>query len=231
MALREPTISNMVDRFLKKLHLQSMAGMITQMGAEFHGYGGFPSLQVLYLNRIMPRLPRIQKLKISIFSGSLLSCVGRLTSLSVLKVENMNDMSSFPSGCIRNLTSLKQLEIRKCRQLQSLPGDELQYLEMLRSMIIENCDNLASFPSEVGRLNSPCFLQFLTICGVVKSNVTFVDWDSDYGYEAVKQPYCIGRKRSPSLSQSSVLTTQSEVALPGSYSSNHSDWPDEALVF
>ncbi|KAG6515952.1 hypothetical protein ZIOFF_026401 [Zingiber officinale] len=151
-------------------------------------------------------------------------------------------------------------------------------------------------------------------CPGYDSSSFSMEWDSDYGYEAVKQPYCIGRKRSgacasdqerkkgvpwteeehkrfllglkkygkgdwrnisrnfvitrtptqvashaqkyfirlnsggkdkrrssihdittanlpdnrpPSPSQSSVLTTQL-VSLPGPYSTNHSDWPDEA---
>ncbi|KAG6498154.1 putative disease resistance protein RGA3 [Zingiber officinale] len=177
-------------QFLKKLDLHSMYG-ITQMGAEFHGYGGFPSLQELRLTwmdnldqwseahgvgalfpvlqrvkiihcpklKSMPMLPTIQHLEISYCCGSILSCIGRLTSLSFLKAAEINDMTSFPSGCIRNLISLTELKIIECRQLQSLPGDEMQHLEMLRSLTIEKCDNLASFPSEVGRLSSLCFLR------------------------------------------------------------------------
>ncbi|XP_042378692.1 putative disease resistance protein RGA4 [Zingiber officinale] len=177
-------------QFLKKLCLRSMADF-TQMGAEFYGYRGFPSLQELFLYEMnnleewseshgvvelfpklqslkilgcrklksMPRLPRIQHLDISCCSGSILSCIGGLTSLSVLQVEKMNDMTSLPSGWIRNLTSLTELQIKGCRQLQSLPGDEMQYLEMLRSLTIEQCYNLASFPSKVGRLSSLCFLR------------------------------------------------------------------------
>ncbi|KAG6502055.1 hypothetical protein ZIOFF_041942 [Zingiber officinale] len=177
-------------QFLKKLSLGHMNG-ITQMVAEFHGHGGFPSLQELYLRgmynleewsvahcvdelfpllqtlkisecpklKSMPRLPTIQHLEISCCSESLLSCIGKLTSLSVLRVDGMGNMTSLPSGCIRNLTSLTELQIILCRQLQSLPGDEMQYLQMLRSLTIEGCYNLASFPLEVGRLNSLCFLR------------------------------------------------------------------------
>ncbi|XP_074582232.1 putative disease resistance protein RGA4 [Curcuma longa] len=177
-------------QFLKKLCLQSMAG-ITQMGADFHGYRGFPSLQELCLScmydleewleshdddelfpslqrlqvdfctelKSMPRLPRIQELEISYCSGSILSYIGRLTSLSILRVKEMHDMTSLPSGCIRNLTSLTELEITDCRQLQYLPGDELQYPKMIRSLTIERCDKLASFPSKVRHLSSLCFLR------------------------------------------------------------------------
>ncbi|KAG6511959.1 putative disease resistance protein RGA1 [Zingiber officinale] len=179
-------------QFLKKLRLRSIAD-ITHIGAEFHGYGGFPSLQELFLHEMdnleewsseshvvdqlfpvlqklwiskcpklesMPRLPRVQELTISYFSGSLLSCLRRLTSLHVLKVNNKDDMTSLPSGCIRSLTSLRELEIIECRELQSLPGDEILYLEMLRSLTIERCNNLASFLSEVGRrLSSLRFLR------------------------------------------------------------------------
>ncbi|XP_074582258.1 disease resistance protein RGA2-like [Curcuma longa] len=183
-------------KFLKELDLEYMAN-ITQMGAEFHGYGGFPSLQVLRLNQMdnleewseshvvdqsfpllqklwifscpnlksMPRFPRIQELAISCCSESILSCIGRLTSLSVLKVNNMDDITSLPSGCIGNLTSLTELEIRECRQLQSLAGDEMQSLEMLRSLTIENCPSMILQPEElVEILNSVDKLQ-MHICG------------------------------------------------------------------
>ncbi|KAG6498153.1 hypothetical protein ZIOFF_046062 [Zingiber officinale] len=179
-------------QFLKKLDLKFISD-ITHMGAEFHGYRGFPSLRELCLARMnnleewseyhgvheffpklhllqvsdccklksMPRLPRIQELVISCCNGSLLSCVGRMTSLSVLKVSQMYNMTSLPSGCIRNLTSLTELKITNCIELQSLPGDEMQRLEMLRLLTIERCYNLASFPSEVGRLSSLCSLRLL----------------------------------------------------------------------
>ncbi|XP_042401479.1 uncharacterized protein LOC121991551 [Zingiber officinale] len=173
-------------QFLKKLRLCIMNDIFTQMGAEFHGHGGFPSLRELSLSSIynleewsesdgvdqlfpllqklrilrcpklksMPRFPKIQELEISYCSESLLSCIGRLSSLSVLKVEDMNDMTSLPSGCIRNLTCLKKLKITECGRLQSLPGDEMQHLEMMRSLTIYSCNNLSSFPSEVERLRS-----------------------------------------------------------------------------
>ncbi|KAG6502063.1 putative disease resistance protein RGA3 [Zingiber officinale] len=179
-------------QFLKKLDLKFISD-ITHMGAEFHGYRGFPSLRELCLTRMnnleewseyhgvheffpklhllqvsdccklksMPRLPRIQELVISCCNGSLLSCIGRMTSLSVLKVSHMYNMTSLPSGCIRNLTSLTELKITNCIELQSLPGDEMQHLEMLRLLTIERCYNLASFPSEVGRLSSLCSLRLL----------------------------------------------------------------------
>ncbi|XP_042384167.1 disease resistance protein RGA2-like isoform X2 [Zingiber officinale] len=117
--------------------------------------------------KCMPRLPRIQELSISYCSGSLLSCVERLTSLSVLKVDGFNGMTSLPSGCIRNLTSLTELQISNCGQLQSLPGDEMQYLKMLRSLTIQMCDNLTSFPSEVGRLSSLCFLRISECTNII----------------------------------------------------------------
>ncbi|KAG6502054.1 hypothetical protein ZIOFF_041941 [Zingiber officinale] len=184
-------------QFLQKLYINFMDD-ISRIGAEFHGYRGFPSLQKLYLNMMgnleewleyhgvdelfpklqllcvsdcpelksMPRLPTIQLLEISDCSGSLLSCIGRLTSLSVLKVAKINDMTSLPSGCIRNLTSLTKLKITECRELQSLPGDEIQHLEMLRSLTIRSCNNLTSFPSEVGRLSSLCSLRLSDYEGV-----------------------------------------------------------------
>ncbi|KAG6498186.1 hypothetical protein ZIOFF_046098 [Zingiber officinale] len=193
-------------QFLKKLELHKM-NAVTQMGAEFHGFGGFPSLQELYLDRMddleewsesdyadelfpllktlfivkcpklksMPRLPRIQYLDISYCSGSLLSCVGRLTSLSVLRVEAMDDMTSFPNGCIRNLTSLTAFEIKGCKQLQCLPGDEMQHLEMIRTLTIDRCDNLASLPSEVGCLGSLCFLR-LRVCLLSGSEEKIQNW-------------------------------------------------------
>ncbi|XP_042384270.1 putative disease resistance protein RGA1 [Zingiber officinale] len=174
-------------QFLKKLDLDYMDG-ITHLGAEFHGYRGFPSLRELSLVRMFnleewseshvvdqlfpllrklliswcpklkstPRLPRIQELKIS-YSESILSCIGRFTSLSLLQLTGMPDIASLPSGSIRNLTSLTKFQIRNCRQLQSLPVDEMQFLEMLRSLTIEECDNLVFFPSEVGSLSFLCF--------------------------------------------------------------------------
>ncbi|KAG6498188.1 putative disease resistance protein RGA1 [Zingiber officinale] len=183
-------------QFLKKLELWFMND-ITHLGVEFHGYGGFPSLQELRLSwmdnleewselhgvdelfpklqsltifccpklKSMPRLiPRIQHLKISYCSDNILSCIGRLTSLSFLEVAEMNDMASIPSGCIRNLTSLTKLIITKCRQLQSFPWDEMQHLKMIHSLTIENCDNLASFPSEVGCLIGSLYFLRLTRC-------------------------------------------------------------------
>ncbi|XP_042380390.1 putative disease resistance protein RGA3 [Zingiber officinale] len=187
-------------QFLKKLDLDYMNG-ITQLGAEFHGYRGFPSLQELSLNwmsnleewseshvvdqlfpllqkllifmcpklKSTPRFPRIQELQTSCGNGSILSCIGRFTSLSVLQLTAMPDIASLPSGCIRNLTSLTKLQIARCEQFQSLPGDEMQFLEMLRSLIIERCDNLAFFP-EVRSLNSVCF----RLNGVISQPKEFV---------------------------------------------------------
>ncbi|XP_042409388.1 putative disease resistance protein RGA4 isoform X1 [Zingiber officinale] len=179
--------------FLKKLDLISTYG-ITHLGAEFHGNGGFPSLQELNLHRMnnlkewseshgadqlfpslqrlrvyrcpelkcMPRLPNIQSLEIFYCDGSLLSYVGSLTSLSILRVEKMDNMTSFPSGCIRNLTSLIELRIIGCDQLLSLPRGEMKRLKKIRSLTIDRCDSLAFLPSEVGRLNS---LRFLRLAG------------------------------------------------------------------
>ncbi|XP_042474100.1 putative disease resistance protein RGA3 [Zingiber officinale] len=101
----------------------------------------------------MPRLPTIEFLKLQNCSESLLSCVGRTTSLSHLILEDMEGMTSLPSGCLRNLTSLMTLEIRSCNELQFLPREEMQLLTMVRSLSIKECNNLASFPLEVGRLN------------------------------------------------------------------------------
>ncbi|KAG6515971.1 putative disease resistance protein RGA1 [Zingiber officinale] len=211
-------------QFLKKLYLQSMTD-VTQMGDEFHGYGGFPSLQELFLHgmdnleewseshgvdelfpklqslnifncpklKSMPRLPRIQHLKISYCSGSILSCIRGLTSLSVLKVEEMNDMTSLPSGCIRNLTSLTELQITECRQLQSLRGDEMQYLEMLRSFTIESCDNLTSFPSEVEHLSSLCCLRLSDCPSIIlkpEELVQILNSVDKYGIRKLSICYC-----------------------------------------
>ncbi|XP_042384267.1 putative disease resistance protein RGA1 [Zingiber officinale] len=123
----------------------------------------FPLLQKLLIFwcpklKSTPRLPRIRRLEIS-SSESILSCIGRFTSLSLLQLTGMPDIASLPSGCIRNLTSLTNLQIISCRRLQSLPRDEMQYLEMLRSLTIDECDNLVFFPSEVGSLSSLCFRQ------------------------------------------------------------------------
>ncbi|XP_042399571.1 putative disease resistance protein RGA3 [Zingiber officinale] len=183
-------------QFLKKLELCKMDG-ITQMGAEFHGDGGFPSLQELCLTRmdnleawsksdgddklfpslqllrlsdclklkIMPRLPTIQHLEISCCRGSLLSCIGSLTSLSDLKLDKMHDMTFFPSGYIRNLTSLEELQITECRQLQSLPGDEMQHLKLLRLLTIKGCPSIILQLEELVQiLNSVQEFQ-IQICG------------------------------------------------------------------
>ncbi|XP_042400707.1 putative disease resistance protein RGA3 [Zingiber officinale] len=216
-----PPLGNL--QFVKKIDLAFMSG-ITQMGAEFHGRRGFPSLQELILNglynleewseshgvdelfpslqwlrisncpklKCMPRLPKIHSLEIFYCSASLLSCVDRLTSLSVLRAMDIDGMSFFPSGCIRNLTSLMELRITRCRQLlslpgdemqhltsltklqiiqctklQSLPGDEMQHLKMIRSLTIDRCYNLASFPSKVGRLNSLHFLRLASCPSII----------------------------------------------------------------
>ncbi|XP_074560226.1 uncharacterized protein LOC141816322 [Curcuma longa] len=115
----------------------------------------------------MPWLPTIQHLAISNCNESIFSCIGGLTSLSVLKVQEVGMCTSLPIGCLRNLTSLTELQIIELRQLQSLPGDEMQHLKMLRSLTIQMCDNLESFLSEVGRLSSLCFLE-LSDCRRIK---------------------------------------------------------------
>ncbi|XP_074559168.1 putative disease resistance protein RGA3 [Curcuma longa] len=109
----------------------------------------------------MPRLPRIELLKLHDCSESLLSGVGRMTSLSHLSLIGLNGMTSLPTGCLRNLTSLMELEIIRCDELQFLPWDEMQLLTMVQSLTIEKCDNLASFPLEaVGRLSALRYLYF-----------------------------------------------------------------------
>ncbi|KAG6518006.1 putative disease resistance protein RGA4 [Zingiber officinale] len=160
-------------QFLRKLVLDDIGG-VKHLGAEFHGHGGFPSLQKLellsmfdleewsesdsvdelfpLLNKLqiddcpkletVPRLPRIKQLALFNCSKSLMSGVGRMTSLSHLILEGMKDMTYLPSGCLRNLTSLMTLEIRGCNELQFLPWDEMQLLPKLHSLSIKKCDNL-----------------------------------------------------------------------------------------
>ncbi|XP_074565049.1 putative disease resistance protein RGA4 [Curcuma longa] len=125
----------------------------------------FPSLKRLEICNCpklknMPRLPRIEFLKLHDCSENLLSGIGRMTSLSHLILEDMKGMTSLPTGCLRNLTSLMTLDIRRCNELQFLPCDEMQLLTMVQSLTIEECDNLASFPLEVGRLGSLRYLCF-----------------------------------------------------------------------
>ncbi|KAG6520859.1 hypothetical protein ZIOFF_017920 [Zingiber officinale] len=90
----------------------------------------------------IPKLQTIELLKLHDCSGSLLSSVGRMTSLSHLKLEDVKGMTSLPSGCLRNLTSLMKLEIISCHELQFLPMDEMQQLTMVHSLFIQKCFNL-----------------------------------------------------------------------------------------
>ncbi|KAM1289538.1 hypothetical protein ACFX2I_016783 [Malus domestica] len=132
----------------------------------------FPSLRKLTVKRCpklahIPSPQSLQHLELQDCNPTLTS-VGSLSLLSVLVLENIPGLLTFPEGFIAsaclsslkilscpklrslplqigNLTALKSLTIRWCEELSSLP-QTLQNLKALESLEISNCHSIISMP-------------------------------------------------------------------------------------
>ncbi|KAM1064626.1 hypothetical protein ACFX2A_029253 [Malus domestica] len=116
-----------------------------------------------------PRLSKLTKLSFDRIEN--LECIrwewiGNATSLQELTVRDCYDLVSLPEG-ISNLTSLQELTIRYCYDLVSLP-EGISNLTCLQKLTVEDCSILESLPEGIRNLTS---LQELTIiyCSGLKS--------------------------------------------------------------
>ncbi|GLT32370.1 hypothetical protein SLA2020_070410 [Shorea laevis] len=69
------------------------------------------------------------------------------TSLTSLKVGNVENMKSIPKGLLQNLNSLQRLKIGDWPKLQTLPKEALP--ASLRELTIWYCNNFRSLPNKV----------------------------------------------------------------------------------
>ncbi|KAF8034821.1 hypothetical protein BT93_C0980 [Corymbia citriodora subsp. variegata] len=97
--------------------------------AEAQGFNGFDNFAI-------PLLP---------------DSIGGLKSLSMLKVENQDDVRELPHS-IGELLDLKHLSLRNCTKLEKLP-DSIGGLRMLLYLDL-SCTGISGLPDSIGRLES-----------------------------------------------------------------------------
>ncbi|KAH7517692.1 hypothetical protein FEM48_Zijuj09G0091400 [Ziziphus jujuba var. spinosa] len=119
----------------------------------------FPSLSKIIINKcwklqVMPEIiSNVQHLELRDCPASLIHYFRNLVSLTVLVVQNVKDLSSFPGVFPANNPPLTSLEIISCHQLILLPS-EIGKLTSLKSLKILWCEELSSLPQDIQNLNA-----------------------------------------------------------------------------
>ncbi|XP_061947749.1 putative disease resistance protein RGA1 [Populus nigra] len=177
-------------QFLKRLVLHGMDG-VKSIDSNVYGDGQnpFPSLETLtfeYMEgleqwaacpfprlqeleifhcRALNEMPIIPSVKSVYIKDSLLRSVRNLTSITSLRIQEIDDVRELPVGFLQNHTLLESLEIDGMRDLESLSNRVLDNLSALKSLTIWNCGKLESLLEEgLRNLNSLEFLE-IACCG------------------------------------------------------------------
>ncbi|KAK0578175.1 hypothetical protein LWI29_006275 [Acer saccharum] len=96
---------------------------------------------------LLPRLPSVTKLTVSVCNEVLLGSISNLKSLTFLSVWQNNKLIDLPQCMLLNLTSLNQLHIGSFSKLKCLPTG-LVGLSALETLQISYCDEFESFPEQ-----------------------------------------------------------------------------------
>ncbi|XP_056175015.1 putative disease resistance protein At3g14460 isoform X2 [Syzygium oleosum] len=106
-------------------------------------------------------LPSLHELYFEDCNKEILKSLVNLTSLTILKIENLAELVCFDPGFMSCMVKLKELHIRRCDKLTYLwqNGNETQNLTCLQSVVIENCPRFTSFVAEEGEIELLCNLE------------------------------------------------------------------------
>ncbi|XP_048136857.1 putative disease resistance RPP13-like protein 1 [Rhodamnia argentea] len=106
-------------------------------------------------------LPSLRKLYLKDCNKEILKSLVNLTSLTILKIENLTELVCFNAGFMSCLVKLKELHIGGCDKLNYLwqDGNEMRNLASLERVIIERCPQFKSFVAGEGEIELPCNLE------------------------------------------------------------------------
>ncbi|XP_048136608.1 putative disease resistance RPP13-like protein 1 [Rhodamnia argentea] len=107
------------------------------------------------------RLPSLRELYLENCSKEILKSLVNLTSLTILRIENLSELVCFDVGFVSCLVKLKQLHIGGCDKLNYLwrDGNETRNLTCLQRVIIERCPQFTSFVGGEGEVELLCNLE------------------------------------------------------------------------
>ncbi|KAL3749002.1 hypothetical protein ACJRO7_010138 [Eucalyptus globulus] len=99
-------------------------------------------------------LPSLCELDIYNCNKEILKCLDNLTSLTILKIINLEELVCFDNGFMSYLVKLKELHISRCDKLTYLwqSGIEMQNLACLQELVIESCPRFTSFMEGEGEI-------------------------------------------------------------------------------
>ncbi|KAL3749001.1 hypothetical protein ACJRO7_010137 [Eucalyptus globulus] len=99
--------------------------------------------------------------------GKILKSVANLTSLTILKIENLAELVCFDPGFMTCLVKLKKLIIYDCDKLTYLwqDGNETRNLNCLENLHIGRCPRFTSFVAREGEIELPYNLKSMSLFG------------------------------------------------------------------
>ncbi|XP_056175094.1 putative disease resistance protein At3g14460 isoform X1 [Syzygium oleosum] len=110
-------------------------------------------------------LPSLCELYLEDCNEEILNSFVSLTSLTILRVQNLAELVCFNPGFISSMVKLKELHIRSCDKLTYLwqDGNEMRKLTCLQSVVIENCPRFTSFVAGEGEIELLCNLEMMEL--------------------------------------------------------------------
>ncbi|XP_056175003.1 putative disease resistance RPP13-like protein 1 isoform X1 [Syzygium oleosum] len=106
-------------------------------------------------------LPSLHKLYFEDCNREILKSFVNLSSLTILKIENLAELVCFDPRFMSCMHKLKELDIGGCGKLTYLwqDGNEMRKLTCLESVVIKNCPRFTSFVAEEGEIELLCNLE------------------------------------------------------------------------
>ncbi|KAF8038025.1 hypothetical protein BT93_B0777 [Corymbia citriodora subsp. variegata] len=106
-------------------------------------------------------LPSLRELYLEDCNKEILKSLVSLTSLTILKIENLAKLVCFDDGFMSYLVKLKELHIARCSKLSYLwqDGNEMMNLTCLYELVIKSCPQFTSFVAVEGEMELPCNLE------------------------------------------------------------------------
>ncbi|XP_056175388.1 putative disease resistance protein At3g14460 [Syzygium oleosum] len=106
-------------------------------------------------------LPSLRELYIEDCKKEILESLVNLTSLIILKIDNLTELVCFDNGFMSCLIKLKELHIGRCDKLTYLwpDGNEMRNLTCLEDLAIKSCPRFTSFVAGEGEIELPCNLE------------------------------------------------------------------------
>ncbi|XP_039166807.1 putative disease resistance RPP13-like protein 1 [Eucalyptus grandis] len=107
------------------------------------------------------RLPSLRELYLENCNNEILKSLVNLTSLTILRIENLAQLVCFVHEFMSCLVKLKELHIGGCDKLKYLwqDGNEMLNLTCLHELAIKSCPQFTSFVAAKGEMELPCNLE------------------------------------------------------------------------